>query len=209
VAEGRYEEAVVISDKPVRLWGLCPARTRAVAPGSPDVAITIAGENASGSEVRGLAVTGPDFGILVQGTGGLLLEQVWVHQAGYVGVVLLDRSEVTLHGALVEQNEEFGVFVEDSEATVDATVVRATPPNGEGQRGRGINVQRSTEGQRGRLVLTASLVEQNHDAGATRPRFGFTRRQAGGTTGGRAWQWRDDGPLHSWAAAIQKAFGLI
>jgi Protein of unknown function (DUF1565) len=51
VAEGRYTEDVVVFDKPVRLWGRCPALTEVVGAGFQRSAITLASERASGSEV--------------------------------------------------------------------------------------------------------------------------------------------------------------
>jgi hypothetical protein len=65
---------------------------------------------------------------------------VWVHEAGYGGVVIVGGAGVTLRGALLEQNDAVGVVVESAEAKVEATVVRATQPDGTGAGGRGIDV---------------------------------------------------------------------
>jgi hypothetical protein len=85
------------------------------------------------------------------------------------------RARVTLLSSVVEQCAEFGIFVSGSEATVEATVVRATWPSPDLRLGRGINVQQSCvetpTGQscdvtaRSLFTLRGSLLEQNHDIG--------------------------------------------
>ncbi|KYF53190.1 hypothetical protein BE08_38670, partial [Sorangium cellulosum] len=71
-----------------------------------------------------------------------------------------ERSTLTLRSSLVEQNQEVGVFVAGSDAAIDAAVVRATQPLGDGTNGRGITLQGGASAS-----LLNSLVEQNHDVG--------------------------------------------
>src|SRR5262249_12253782 len=124
------------------------------------------GDTASGSEVRGLTVTGPRTGIVVSDARAVTLEDVSVQEAGYFGVVMSRRAGATLRGALIEQNRVAGVFGESSDATIEGTVVRANQPDGTGRFGAGIAVQTDpATGKRGTLSLAASLIEQNHDVG--------------------------------------------
>jgi hypothetical protein len=166
VAEGRYEEDVVIFDKPVRLWGRCPARTEIVGRGAQPQAIRVGNARASGAEVRGLAVTGPLHGVMVEGAREVVLEALRVHDAGRFGVIARDGAAMAMRGALVDGNHEVGVIVADAEATIEATVVRATQMTREGEFGRGIQVSPDeVTGEGAKLAVTASLVEQNHEVG--------------------------------------------
>ncbi|WP_437985174.1 right-handed parallel beta-helix repeat-containing protein [Sorangium sp. So ce117] len=77
-----------------------------------------------------------------------------------------ERGSVTVHASLVEQNHDVGVDVEGSDATIEASVVRATQPSAEWMGGWGIWVQDDPDtGERGSLTVRASLVEQNHETG--------------------------------------------
>ncbi len=101
-----------------------------------------------------------------------------------MGIVVFDnegshaRSRVTLRSSVVENNRYVGVFVVGSDVTIEATIVRDTQLNGDGQYGRGIVLQERIYGerealphdgpykrQRGALTLRTSLVENNHDVG--------------------------------------------
>jgi hypothetical protein len=83
------------------------------------------------------------------------------------------RARVTVDRSLVEQNREFGFFIAGSDASVEATVVRATLPQASDQEfGRGISVQLSCyptdvcdPTTRSSAVVRRSIVEQNRDAG--------------------------------------------
>ncbi|WP_437985178.1 right-handed parallel beta-helix repeat-containing protein [Sorangium sp. So ce117] len=89
-----------------------------------------------------------------------------------VGIVVRDDSEtgerasVTVRACVVEQNHDTGVLVEGSDATIEATVVRATQPSADGEFGWGIEVRGDVDtGERASVTVRASLVEQNHDRG--------------------------------------------
>src|SRR5207237_1353573 len=51
------------------------------------------------------------------------------------------RANVTVGACLVEQNHEVGIFVAGSDTTIEATVVRSTQPDTQGESGRGIGIQ--------------------------------------------------------------------
>ncbi|HZO14789.1 MAG TPA: hypothetical protein VFB62_16055 [Polyangiaceae bacterium] len=75
-------------------------------------------------------------------------------------------STLVLRTSLLERNHDLGLFVEGSDATVETSIVRATALDGQGRFGRGVNVRASsTTGRPSTLVLRASLIEQNHEAG--------------------------------------------
>ncbi|WP_437323218.1 right-handed parallel beta-helix repeat-containing protein [Sorangium sp. So ce381] len=76
------------------------------------------------------------------------------------------RARVAIHTSLVEQNHEIGVFIGGSDATIDATVVRDTQPNSNGENGAGIVVRDNPiTHERGKTKIHTSLLEQNHDVG--------------------------------------------
>jgi hypothetical protein len=80
--------------------------------------------------------------------------------------IAVEGGTLSLTASLVEQNYTTGIYVGGAEATVEATVVRATQPDAAGNLGFGIAVQ-PMEGtqQQGKLGLMASSVEENHVAG--------------------------------------------
>jgi hypothetical protein len=75
-------------------------------------------------------------------------------------------SDLTMRGCLVEQNQEVGIFLGGSPATVDATVVRGAPADAPWSQGRGINLQRSPfTGLPATILLRRSLIERNEVVG--------------------------------------------
>ncbi len=84
------------------------------------------------------------------------------------------RATVTVVGSVVEQNHDVGLRVSGSDATVEASVVRTTVSAGQA-RGRGISIQVPCDvvptgiacdtTARANVVVTGSLVEQNHEYG--------------------------------------------
>ncbi|RLB59493.1 MAG: hypothetical protein DRI90_15325 [Deltaproteobacteria bacterium] len=86
------------------------------------------------------------------------------------------RSNVTLTRSLIEQNHDMGIYVLDSDVTMDASVVRATLPQVVDQEyGLGVllrpqwsetpNGLQCDPATRSTAVVTRSLIEQNHDFG--------------------------------------------
>ncbi|WP_437521418.1 right-handed parallel beta-helix repeat-containing protein [Sorangium sp. So ce726] len=77
-----------------------------------------------------------------------------------------ERGTLLLRASLVEDNHFTGVFVQRSDATIEATIVRDTQPTGDGVNGSGVAVSgNGTTHERGSLSLRASLIERNHQAG--------------------------------------------
>jgi hypothetical protein len=76
------------------------------------------------------------------------------------------RANVTIRACVIEKNHYVGVYVEGSDATIEATVVRSTLPNAQGENGRGIAVHDSSDtNERANVTVRACLIEQNQDVG--------------------------------------------
>jgi hypothetical protein len=178
VAEGSYAEQVNLTVKPVRLWGVCPERVEIVGPGvasfCPASAICIAGAG-SGSEIGGIALTGGGFGVVMSGANDVVLDRLWVHDAASWGISAdstLGPVAFNVKGSLIEQNEDVGIIIAGSSATIEGTTVRATQPRSadlEGGAGIYAQVQCTQSGcdpnARSNVVLTNSIVENNTQSG--------------------------------------------
>jgi hypothetical protein len=78
----------------------------------------------------------------------------------------VERASVIVRACLIEQNHEIGVFISGSDATLEATVVRSTLLDAQGEGGRGIAIQDDFDtNERANVAIRACLVEQNHDTG--------------------------------------------
>jgi hypothetical protein len=73
-------------------------------------------------------------------------------------------ARLWLKASLVEENHEIGVFVSSSEATVEATVVRATKPAPAGE-GYGDGIMAMHGARAAQLTLTATELADNARAG--------------------------------------------
>jgi hypothetical protein len=169
VAAGSYPEDVVIQGKAVRLWGRCPAMVEVVGTGVQLGAIQVLQNAANGAEVHSISATGAKVGIAVSGASDVVIEAVWIHGTGLFGLDIENAygpTKVTLKGSLIEQSHEVGVFVLGSDATIEATLVRSTQPNAQGDFGRGMSIQRDPNTKRrATATLHACLIEENHYAG--------------------------------------------
>jgi hypothetical protein len=172
VAEGSYAEDVVIENKPVRLWGVCPERVEIVGQ-STDAALSILNQ-ASGSEIHGVSMRGPGFGLLVTGSEDVIVDRVWVRVAGLRGVDIertFGMTSATIEGALIERSHVIGVYVGGAELTLEASLVRGTLPASNDDLGHGVHIQPSCTSagcdpsSRSNALVRGSLVEQNHDTG--------------------------------------------
>jgi hypothetical protein len=130
VASGSYLEDVMISGKPVRLWGRCPEMVELVGTGAELWAVDIR-TGASGTEVGGMAIRGDAAGLGLSGSEDVTFDRVWVHETALRGITVqgdLGPTSVSVVGSLVEQSHEVGLFVAGSDALVEGTVVRDTLP---------------------------------------------------------------------------------
>lgn len=174
VAEGSYHEDVRISGKSVRLWGVCPDRVALVATGAKLAALLIEVE-AGGTEVHGIALSGPAVGIGVSGSEDVTVDRVWVHDTASRGINVqntLGATRVSVTDSLVERSHDIGLFLTGSDGLVEGTVVRETMAGLSDQTsGRGIVIQACgikqgcTPAVRSNVTVTGSLVEQSQDTG--------------------------------------------
>ena len=168
VAAGTYDEDVEIHGKPVRLWGRCPGLVQVKGIGG--LAAVLIRNGADGAQVRGLAVTGPMTGITMTGAGGIVVDQVWVHDTGTAGFFAahdLGPSDALLSRSLIERAGDFGIIVRGTILTVDASVVRDGQPGGQSGDGGGIGVHYDAVAQqRGAVTVLRSLLERNRQFGA-------------------------------------------
>lgn len=168
VAAGTYVEDVVITTR-LRLHGVCPELVALAGTGNALGALFLR-PMASGTEVRGLAITGEAAGIVVSGATDLHLDSLRVHDALDRGISIegtLGPTAVTLEHSLIEENHDLGIFITSSEVTLDGIVIRGTLPHPVDQRsGRGIAIQAdSTIAAPTSVVISGSVVEENRDVG--------------------------------------------
>jgi hypothetical protein len=166
IAQGSYVEDVKVSDKPVRLWGVCPTLVEVVGTGVALGALRVF-PGADGTEVRALSIRGGAMGFFMDGALDVLVDRVRVHDNAWRGINVdnsLGPTGATLRASLLEQNHEAGIFTSGSEVTVETSVIRFTQLNGRGLVGRGMSVQQQPfTGVPSTLLLRASVLEQNHE----------------------------------------------
>jgi hypothetical protein len=125
VAEGVYQEDVLVTGKAVRLWGRCPSKVVIEGIGSYFWALSLE-TGSSGSLVRGLAIRGPVDALLVTGATGVMLEELWIHDTGEWGLNVqasFGPTEVTLTRSLIESTNQLGVFVDEAQLHVHESAI--------------------------------------------------------------------------------------
>ncbi|WP_437525539.1 right-handed parallel beta-helix repeat-containing protein [Sorangium sp. So ce726] len=166
IAAGAYPEDVIV-DKPVRLWGRCPALVQ-IAGAGPDTAAAIeVGAGADAAEIRGVAVRSAGQGILVSGSSGVVIDEVWVAGAGAQGIKVDNEqgpAELTVRGSLVEGAHRVGVHSAGAELAIESSVVRGTLESGEVE-GTGVGANRGEGNTPASITIRASIVEQSHGVG--------------------------------------------
>jgi len=167
VAAGSYAEDVEVSGKPVRLWGRCPALVELVGTGA-EVGNLRVFEGGSGTEVRGLAITSGVAGVIVSGAVGVLLESLWVHDTGDIGIDAegaLGPTGVLVRGTLVERTARYGVMALGTEVALEASVVRDTALHPTLGMGCGAVAFIGDGDVPARLDVTGSVIERNQYLG--------------------------------------------
>ncbi|CAN92891.1 putative cell surface protein [Sorangium cellulosum So ce56] len=175
VAEGTYEEDVLISGKAVRLWGRCPGLVEIRGVGKETAAVRVLRTKASGTEIRSLAVTGPSMGIRIAGAHDISVGQVWVHHTQDFGIAIAyadGPASVALKASLIEENHRVGVSVFSSEAMIEGTVIRSTKSKINETTGLGIYIadgdltgESRERIERASVSIRASIIEWNHEYG--------------------------------------------
>jgi hypothetical protein len=166
VAAGTYQEDVLIFEKAARLWGRCPQLVEVASLGEQSAAVGVV--LADGAEVRGIAIRGPGLGLGVSGAQDLVVDSVWIHDAGARAIEISTSAgpaSVHFENVLLEDNVEIGIFLSGSQATVAKSVIRDTMFDASGNTGRGISIQDSAEHGPATLAVSDSVIERNRDAG--------------------------------------------
>ncbi|MBW2456995.1 MAG: DUF1565 domain-containing protein [Deltaproteobacteria bacterium] len=169
VAEGSYLEDVLITGKPVRLWGVCPERVVLVGTGNEVAALSIF-SGANGTEVGGMAITGETIGVIASGSVDVTVDRVWVVDTVRKAInaeATYGPTTMVVRGSLVEASRGIGVYVGGAQASVENTVVRDNVPTSSAtELGQGIYVEATpSTGLRGALWLSGSVVERNQECG--------------------------------------------
>ncbi len=169
VAAGTYAEDVTIQYKSVRLWGRCPGMVEVAGAGVEAASILVYGKQASGTEVRGMAMTGLQSGFALSGATEVELDSVWIHDAEYGGLYVIDEvdtSSVRVRNSLLEANHGAGIWLVGSSMTIDKTVVRSTYSSATGLAGNGIQATNNAQTKsRTTVTVRMSVLEGNQEAG--------------------------------------------
>src|SRR5690606_39260322 len=124
--------------------------------------------NVSGSEVHQIAFTGDGTPLIVADAEDVLIDKVWVHDTGDIGILvsaIVDPTAVVIRDSLLERVAALSLVVLSSTAEIDRTVVRDTVSNEFGP-GRGIDVELDAEnGTPPNVTITHSLVRGAREAG--------------------------------------------
>jgi len=171
IAEGDYVEDLFIHAKAdLQIWGRCPGMVSVSGlAGTEQPAAIFITDEAPGTTVRGLAITGSKRGLMTVAQD-TLLEQVWIHDTDRQGIFATDlvgaSAGLTLRDSLIEKTTGTAVFVAGSAGIVERSVVRDTLEV-DGELGRGVYVDRSVrsdateETTSASLELTSSVLRRN------------------------------------------------
>ena len=163
VAAGSYAESLEIR-KTVRLEGMCPQNVEIV--GGVTAAVFIR-QGADGTVVRGVATRGIGDGIVLSGSSDVLVERVHVHHNDNRGLSIestLGPTSMTLRRALVEHNNEIGIFVGGAFLVTESSVIRDTTAGV--SEGFAISFRsHPVNGDVGGGTITNSLLERNEQHG--------------------------------------------
>lgn len=159
VAEGDYVEDVVIAGKPLQLIGRCAELVRLRDASGPVTTVGVF-QNASGTAVSGLSITGTTRALGVSGSTDVVLAGLRLHDTSNTALLVQDAfgpTSATLTDSLIERAGGAAALIERSLLAMDRVEIRDPIPNANGP-GRGPNVQLS-----GELVLRQSVIRGTHD----------------------------------------------
>ena len=168
VAEGSYHEEIDLFGKSVRVWARCPELVELVGAGAQVATVTVR-QGADGSEVRGLAITNPSFGVAISGSQDVRLRQLWLHDLGATAIDVRDNfgvTSVTVLDTLVERAAIASLGVASTTVVVERSHFRDTAwLSGAGL---GAYVQPNdviSNSSRSMLTLRSSVIERQIGAG--------------------------------------------
>ncbi len=165
VAAGSYGEDVWIDQTPVKIWGTCPGQVEIA--GASGIFPVVYVVDAASTELHQLAITGPGYGVEIHESVDVLIDQVWIHHTGDVGLQVTaygGDGSVDLQRSLIEQTVLSGADVwAGAELRVADSVIRDCQAD-EGVFGRGLSA-RSSFGDLTptRLEVRRSLLERNRE----------------------------------------------
>ncbi|MFH2008283.1 MAG: right-handed parallel beta-helix repeat-containing protein [bacterium] len=166
IAAGDYASRLTI-DLPVRLTGRCAELVTLrgqVFLGSPRPPLRIT-SGGTGSAVRGVALTGPGEGLMMEGAQQVTVEEVEVRDTESYGVLAFGAAQASLSRVKVAGCSVAGIALQGSSLELSESVVRDSPARSDGLFGRGINAECVPGGVCGSLVVASSLVAGNRDTG--------------------------------------------
>ncbi|MFH2005404.1 MAG: right-handed parallel beta-helix repeat-containing protein [bacterium] len=166
VAAGDYEERLTLGH-PARITGRCSTlvtlRGR-VFLGDPKAPLTIS-DGGAGSELRGVTLTGPGEGLVLDGATQVIVERVEVVDTAGYGLSVTGEAEVSLSRVKIVGSTAIGIFAEGGTVSLSECVVRNTRSRADETLGRGINAQCATSASCGGLTVSRSLILGNREAG--------------------------------------------
>lgn len=158
VAAGVYEERLTL-EAPVRIQGRCAALVElrgfeTTATANPPVWIEA---SASGSRLSAVTLTGPDYGLVIEGAGNVTLEEAVIRDTGALGIVLLRQSGLRLERSVLTRTTGGALDAYDSELEVVDSVIREVVS--EGIAAYGLYALSGREpGESGRLRLERTVI---------------------------------------------------
>jgi hypothetical protein len=161
IAAGDYVEDVFVHAKEdLQLWGRCPEMVSLSGLATTEQPATLfITDEAPGTTVRSLAITGPKRGLMTLAVG-TSVEQVWIHDTERQGIYAVDllgsAAGLALRDSLIESTVSTAVFIAGSDGVVERSVVRDTLEEA-GELGRGVYVDRSVRSDATTETASASL----------------------------------------------------
>lgn len=170
IASGKYPEAIRVRKK-LTIHGAC---TTSVEIGGATGAFATVDVAASGAELRGVAVTGSGFGVVVTNAIDVVLERLWVHDTKVGGVYVANGgpgASAILRDSLVERATGAGATAGSGGLVVERSVVRDTRADTRRDFGYGVRAERfgppdSLSETPANLVVRRSVIERNKTGGA-------------------------------------------
>jgi hypothetical protein len=117
-------------------------------------------DEAPGTTLRDLAITGPKKGVTTIAEDTVLTE-VWLHDTAEQGIFAVDSygpsASITIRDSLIEATHRTAVFVAGSDVTIERSVVRDTLGDDDRLFGRGLYVDRSARDDATEATTSAVL----------------------------------------------------
>jgi hypothetical protein len=142
VAAGSYPESLVLTGRPVRLWGRCPELVTIAA---PTTALRV-GAGADGSEIHTLAIQGGAIGIDNAGAADVVTDRVIISNTAAHAIRVRGDSHpthdasLTVTGSLIEGGQRSAILAAGSDIRIEDTVVRHGADS-IGTEGEGIRIE--------------------------------------------------------------------